>query len=145
MMATRVFLADDHAVLREGVAALLAAENDLEVVGQAGTAEDTISGCVHTNPDIVLVDLTMPGGGLHAIEALHERNPELRCVVLTMHDDPAYMRAALEAGAVGYLVKDAAADELTAAVRLIASGRSYIKVSVQAPSSGVGRGREDAP
>lgn len=129
-MVLRVFVADDHAILRAGLAALIDLQSDLEVVGQAANAKDTVRGCRTTYPDIALIDLSMPGSGLQAIRELSVACPSTRCVVLTMHDDPSYLQATLDAGAVGYLVKDAAASELTAAIRQVAAGRSYLSISL---------------
>lgn len=129
-MGIRVFVADDHAVLRAGVALMLDLEADIEVVGQAASAEAAVRGCVETQPTVALIDLSMPGGGLEAIIQLRTVCSNIRCVALTMHDDAAYMRAVLDAGGVGFLTKAAAAEELVAAVRQVSSGTVYIKLSV---------------
>jgi two-component system response regulator NreC len=131
-MAIRVFLADDHAILREGVAALLDAEPDIEVVGQASTAKAAVEGCLSRQADVALIDLSMPGSGLTAITELHRARPELRCIALTMHDDPSYLQAVLDGGGAGFLVKGAEADELSAAVRQVAAGGAYVKLSLDA-------------
>jgi two-component system response regulator NreC len=126
----RVVLADDHAVLREGIAALLATEPDLEVVGQAADADTAVSLCQSTRPDVAVIDLNMPGGGVRAIASIQRVCPETRTLALTMYDDPAYLRAVVGAGGAGYVVKGAASEELLLAIRQVAAGRSHLAVSL---------------
>lgn len=126
-MAIRVFIADDHAVVRQGLRALLDAQPGLEVVGEAGNAEDVLVGIADGRPDVVLLDLSMPGGGLTVIERL--QTTVVRCLVLTMHDDPAFVRSAFAAGAAGYVVKSARSQDLVSAIRTVAAGARYVDPS----------------
>jgi len=123
----RIVLADDHSVVRTGLRFLLDAEPGFEVVAEAGSAEDAARYVRGHHPDVLILDLNMPGGsGLELIPRLREEAPDTRIVVLTMQRDPAYARQALSAGAVGYVLKDAADGELVLAVRLAASGQTYL-------------------
>ena len=125
----RVLIADDHAILRSGLRLLIGGQPDMEVVGEAGDFDEAIRLAKALRPDVVTLDLTMPGGsGLGAIEKLRAAAPSVRIVVLTMHEDPAYVRSALAAGASGYLVKSAADSALIAAIRAVARGRIFIEV-----------------
>lgn len=123
----RIVLADDHSVMRAGLRLLLDAEPEFEVVAEAGNAEDAARFVRGHHPDVLLLDLNMPGGsGLDLIPRIRKEAPETRIVVLTMQRDPAFARHALGAGAVGYVLKDAADGELVLAVRLAASGQTYL-------------------
>lgn len=125
----RVLVADDHAILRSGLRLLISGQPDMEVVGEAGDFGEAIERAKSLQPDVVTLDLTMPGGsGLGAIEKLRAAAPSARIVVLTMHEDPAYVRSALAAGASGYLVKSAADSALIAAIRAVERGRIFIEV-----------------
>lgn len=124
---TRVFIADDHAVLRAGLRALLKAQPDLEVVGEAADGVEAVRGVVELCPDIALVDLSMPRlEGLEAIRRLKADAPKVKLLVLSMHDDEGYLRRALEYGASGYVLKRAADSELMAAIRAVARGEVYL-------------------
>lgn len=126
MRKIRVLLADDHAMLRTGLKLLINIQPDMEVVGEAGDHHDVIRQARELQPDIVTLDLTMPGGtSAETIKTLVGQNKSLRVVVLTMHDDPAYFRVAMASGALGYVVKKAADTELIEAIRTVASGRTY--------------------
>src|SRR5450631_1026869 len=104
----RIVLIDDHAILREGLCALSEMECDLKVVGHAGTIAEGIAIAVATQPDLIISDLALPGTtGLQGIVELRQRCPKSRVLVLTMHDSEEYIRAALSAGAQGYVLKDA--------------------------------------
>jgi two-component system response regulator NreC len=130
-MSIRVFIVDDHGILRGGLRALLSAQADMDVVGEAAGGIDAESGVVKTEPDVVLMDIGMPrGGGLAAIAAIKSVRPTTRILVLTVHDEVGYVRAAADAGAVGYVVKSAVDTELLAAIRAVAKGRSFMDVSV---------------
>lgn len=133
MARIRVLLADDHAVLRAGLRALIRAQPDLEVVGEAGDGDGAVQKAIETAPDVVVMDLTMPGGGgMKAIERIRHQCPAARVLVLTMHDAPAYLRSALAAGASGYVVKSAADSELLAAIRTVHRGRVALDPSLAA-------------
>jgi two-component system response regulator NreC len=130
-MSIRVFIADDHGILRGGLRALITAQVDMEVVGEAGSGPEAESGVAETEPDVVLMDISMPrGGGLAAIAAIKRVRPKTRILVLTVHDELGYVRAAADAGAVGYVVKNAVDTELLAAIRAVAQGRTFMDVSV---------------
>jgi two-component system response regulator NreC len=123
----RIVLADDHSVMRSGLRMLLDAEPDFEVVAEAKDASSAERYVRGHKPDVLILDLNMPGGsGLEAIPRLRADAPETKIVVLTMQRDPAFARQALGAGAVGYVLKDAADGELVLAVRLAARGESYL-------------------
>jgi two-component system response regulator NreC len=126
-MAVRVLIVDDHAVVRAGLRMLVNAEEDLETVGEAGSAREAIFEARTTKPDVVLMDVMMPEqSGLEAVpQLLHER-PETKVLVLSMQDDPRYVREAFEVGASGYVLKEAADAELVAAIREVAGGGRYV-------------------
>jgi two-component system response regulator NreC len=127
MRKIRVFIADDHAVLRSGLRLLMETQDDMEVVGEAGDFPEALAQLHTIQPDIITLDLSMPGGlGLGAIEKIRKKVPELRVIVLTMHDDPAYLRTALAMGASGYVVKSAADTELISAIRAVYQGRVFV-------------------
>lgn len=122
---TRVMIVDDHTIVRNGVAFSLLAFPDLEVVGQADTGEDALHACASdgTLPDVVLMDLMMPGmGGVAAIRALHAEFPQVQIIALTSFPDGSLVEEALQAGAIAYLLKDVAIDDLAKAIRLAARG-----------------------
>jgi len=126
MHKIRVLLADDHAMLRAGLKVLINIQPDMEVVGEAGDHRDVVRQARELQPDIVTLDLTMPGGTwAETIKTLVGQNQNLRVVVLTMHDDLSYFRVAMASGALGYVVKKAADTELIDAIRTVASGRAY--------------------
>jgi two-component system response regulator NreC len=130
-MSIRVFIADDHGILRGGLRALITAQADMEVVGEAGSGPEAERGVTETEPDVVLMDISMPrGGGLAAIAAIKRVRPKTRILVLTVHDELGYVRAAADAGAIGYVVKNAVDTELLAAIRAVAQGRTFMDVSV---------------
>jgi two-component system response regulator NreC len=126
-MAVRVLIVDDHAVVRAGLAMLVNAEDDLETVGEAGSARDAIFEARSTKPDIVLMDVMMPDQtGLEAVPQLLHEQPEAKVLILSMQDDPRYVREAFEVGASGYVLKEAADAELVAAIREVAGGGRYV-------------------
>ena len=130
-MSIRVFIADDHGILRGGLRALINTQPDMEVVGEAANGPDAATGIEDTNPDVVLMDISMPnGGGLAAITAVKQVRPRSRILVLTVHDELGYIRAAVDAGAVGYVVKNAVDTELLAAIRAVAQGRTFMDTSI---------------
>jgi two-component system response regulator NreC len=125
--AVRIVLADDHPVVRRGLRLLLDDEADFEVVAEAGDVEEARRFVRGHHPSVLVLDLNMPGeSSLTAIPALRAEFPETRIVVLTMQPEPAFAREALAAGATGYVLKQAADTELVEAVRLAASGESYL-------------------
>ena len=131
MSKLRIVLADDHALLRAGLAVLINAQSDMEVVAQASTTDEAMAAVTDTQPDVLVLDLTMPGGSsVKAIEGLRQQCPQTKILVLTMHDDPAYLRSTLAAGSSGYLVKTASDAELLSALRTVAQGRKAINLSL---------------
>jgi len=123
----RVFIADDHAVLRAGLRMLLNAEEDMEVVGEASDGQEAITRVGALKPDVVLLDISMPHlSGLEAIHQIQERSPGSRLLILTMHDDGSYLRQGLAEGASGYVLKQAADTELLTAIRSIHQGGMYL-------------------
>jgi len=130
-VSIRVFVADDHGILRGGLRALINLQPDMEVVGEAASGAEAEIGVKTTEPDVVLMDISMPnGGGMAAIAAIKQVRPKTRIVVLTVHDELGYVRAAGQAGAVGYVVKSAVDTELLAAIRAVAQGRTFIDASL---------------
>jgi two-component system response regulator NreC len=122
-----VVLADDHRVVRSGLRLLLDAEEDISVVAEAGDVETALRMVHGYAPKVLVLDLNMPGEqSLPAIPRLHETAPDTAIVVLTMQDDPELAREALQTGALGYVLKDAADTELVHAIRLAAAGRTYL-------------------
>jgi two-component system response regulator NreC len=137
MKKIRIFIADDHAVLRAGLRLLLQTQDDMEVVGEAGDFSETLAQLQTVQPDIITLDLSMPGGlGLKALEKIRDTAPESRVIVLTMHDDPAYLRTALAMGACGYVVKSAADTELISAIRAVSQGRVFVDARSSTTTSG---------
>lgn len=131
-MRIRVFIADDHGVLRGGLRALLSTQADMEVVGEATNGRDAQAGIVETRPDVAIMDISMPGGGgIDAIAAVSQRASRTRVLVLTVHGEPGHTRAAMAAGAAGYLTKNAVDSELLAHIRAVAQGRAFIDVSIE--------------
>jgi two-component system response regulator NreC len=127
MAKIRVLMADDHAVVRAGLRLMINAQPDLEVVGEAASSHEALSRAGTLAPDVVTLDLTMPGGSsIKTIERLRRECPPCRVLVLTMHDDPAYLRAVLAAGGSGYVVKTAPEAELLTAIRAVSRGRTFI-------------------
>jgi two-component system response regulator NreC len=129
-----VVLADDHAVVRSGLRLLLERTGDLEVVSEAGTAEDAVRTVLGHKPAVLVLDLNMPGelSSLEAIPRVAEASPATRVVVLTMQEDPEFARRALRAGAAGYVLKEAADSELVDAIRRAAAGETYLTPSLGA-------------
>ena len=127
MAKIRLLLADDHAVLRAGLRLLLDGQADMQVVAEAGDAAAVLALTRAHEPDLILLDIGMPGPGFaETIKRILRVRPKVRIVMLTMHDDPAYLRAALVAGAAGYVVKKVADAELLSAIRAVHGGRTFI-------------------
>ena len=129
-MKTRILLADDHPMLRAGLAMLIEAEADLAVVAEAADGIEAVEKARALKPDIVILDLTMPRlSGLEALREIRRDCPETKILVLTMHDDPAYGRTVLGAGAMGYVTKKAADRELLLAIRTVRAGRPFVDLT----------------
>lgn len=126
--AIKIVLADDHAVVRSALRLLLDAEDDFEVVAEAGDIDATIRYVRGHKPDVLILDLNMPGGpSITAVPELRKASPETGIVVLTMQSEPAYARQAIQSGVLGYVLKEAVDEELVNAVRLAAEGRTYLQ------------------
>lgn len=134
MKVIRCVLIDDHHVLREAVAAMLEAEADIRVIGQAGDADQGCALVRDTHPDIVISDLKMPGrSGLSLIGELAKEHPDVGLIVFTMYDNAAYVWETMNAGARGYVLKSASKTDLLRAVRAVASGAGYLQAEVTVP------------
>jgi two-component system response regulator NreC len=123
MNKIRVLIADDHAIVREGLRALIEVQPDIEVVAEATNGEEAVSKTQEVQPDIVLMDITMPGtNGLEATQQIRQHNPDVRVLVLTMHESDDYFFRTLEAGASGYFIKGGSSSELISALRAVWHG-----------------------
>jgi len=122
-MKIRLLLVDDHAVVRSGLRMLLATENDVEIIGEAGTAAEALAATLELKPDVVLMDIGLPDkSGIEATQEIKERVQKVAIVALTIHEDEEYFFKMLEAGASGYVPKRAAPEELVTAIRAAAHG-----------------------
>lgn len=131
MAKTRILIADDHAIVREGVRMILAAEHDFDVVGEASSGEQALELIETLRPHVVVMDISMPGiGGIEATEKIKQRHPGVNVLALTMHEDENYVFRLLRAGASGYVLKRAAATDLVAAVRAASRGEAFLYPSV---------------
>jgi DNA-binding NarL/FixJ family response regulator len=127
MAGIRVLIVDDHALFRAGLRLLVEAQADMTVVGEAGDGVAAVRAAGVAEPDVVTLDVTMPGGGgLAAVEGLRRACPGARVLILTMHDDDAYLRAALAAGGSGYVLKTAEESGLLAAIRVVHRGHTFV-------------------
>jgi DNA-binding NarL/FixJ family response regulator len=132
-LAVRVLLADDHTLVRAGIRRLIESQPDIEVVAEARNGDEALELAALKRPEVALVDLEMPGkGGLEVCAELHERFPEIAVVIMSMHDDPIHVRAALDRGALGFIVKEAAPAELEIALRAAAAGQTFLSPKVSA-------------
>ena len=126
-MSIRVLVVDDHAVVRAGLRRVLDAESDIETVGEAANADRAVFEAIEHKPDVVLMDVMMPGkSGIEGMPALMQAAPETKVLILSMQDDPRYVQEAFDAGASGYVLKEAADTEVVAAVRAVAAGERYV-------------------
>ena len=131
MTHIRVFVVDDHTLIRQGIVGLLESQPDIEVVGQAGNGREAVASFEAVSPDVVLMDIAMPGiSGLTATREIKERRPDVRVLILTIHDREDYLFQALRAGAAGYVLKGADVQDLLAAVRTAYRGEIYLYPSV---------------
>jgi DNA-binding NarL/FixJ family response regulator len=135
----RVLVADDHAVVREGIRSVLHGEEGFTLVGEASTAAEAIRLVGDLHPDVAVLDVTMPGGsGLEAVGRIRRQSPSTRVLMLSMHDNPEYARESVRAGAHGYLLKDSAAAELRQAVRAVSGGGTYFAAAPGGSSAPAG-------
>jgi two-component system response regulator NreC len=131
MKIVRLLLVDDHAVVRSGLRMLLENEKDVEIIGEAGNAEESLEALKTLNPDVILMDIGLPDrSGIDTAREIKKRSPETAVIALTIHEDKEYFFRMLEAGASGYVPKRAAPDELLTAIRTAASGEVYIYPSM---------------
>jgi two-component system response regulator NreC len=131
MARIRVLVVDDHTLIRQGIVGLLASQGDIEVVGEAGTGQEALVAAMELSPDVVLMDITMPGiSGLEAAAEIKQRRPAIRVLMLTIHDREDYLFQALRAGASGYVLKGADVQDLLAAVRSADRGEVYLYPTV---------------
>ena len=131
MQKLRIFLADDHVVVREGIKRLIDSQPDLELVGEAGDGQETLDKVSELQPAVVMMDISMPRmNGMEATRLLKAKCPTTKVLALTVHEDEAYVRECLRAGASGYLLKRATTEELLRAIRVVGSGDTYIDARV---------------
>lgn len=143
----RIVIAEDHTILREGLRALLSTDSQFEVVGEAGDGREAIRVAARLAPDLLLMDLSMPRmDGIAAIKAVKKQQPEVKIVALTVHKTEEYIWAALEAGADGYVLKDATHNELVLALRSVLAGKPYLSPGVsQNVITGYLQGKQGEP
>lgn len=133
-MTIRVLLADDHAMMRDGLKALLEAEHDLRVVGSVSTGRAAVREASALQPDVIIMDITMPDmNGIEAVAKLNQGNPGIRVIMLSMHSGAEHVHRAMSAGASGYLLKESAGEDIVSAVRTVHAGRRYMSRAI-APS-----------
>jgi DNA-binding NarL/FixJ family response regulator len=131
MKKIRILLADDHAVLRAGIRALLEAQPDLEVIGEAGDGQAAVQRARELQPDVVVMDIGMPGlDGLAATRQILDSNPKTRILFLTQHENKEYVLPALKLGAAGYVLKRAEGDELLTAIRTVYAGGTFLDPAI---------------
>ncbi|EEX10498.1 DNA-binding response regulator, LuxR family [Ruegeria lacuscaerulensis ITI-1157] len=124
---TRVLIVDDHPMVAEGIQSILESYDDIQVVGTLGNGQEAIEQAPDLRPDVILMDLNMPGmGGLSATEIILERLPQTRILILSMHDSPEYISTALSHGAKGYILKDVPTDEIKQAIDAVMRGERYL-------------------
>ena len=127
----RILIADDHTLVRAGLAAFLKITDDFEIVGEAANGVEVIEAAEKLNPDVILMDIAMPKlGGLEATAKIKKMNPDIKILVLTQYDDPMYVKRFLKAGASGYILKKAVTTDLITAIHAIAAGEMYLHPSV---------------
>lgn len=127
----RLFLVDDHPLVRDGLRARLGPLPGLEIVGEAGGAAEALAGIADARPDLVLADVGLKGmSGIELASLLHDRQPDVRVLMLSMYDNPEYVQQALQAGARGYVLKDAPAAEIVAAIEAVAAGGTFLSSAV---------------
>jgi len=131
--AIRVLIADDHALFRQGIRRLIDATGDIEVVGEAANGDDTIALVEDLAPDVVLLDVMMPGmSGIDAARVIKTASPRTRVVILTVHTNEEFLFDAIKAGAMGYLLKDASSEELLRAIRVVFQGEGLLAPTMAA-------------
>ena len=147
-MTVRILLADDHAIVRDGLRMLLEAQSDLEVVGTAADGRNAVQQARQLRPDVVVMDIAMPSlNGIEAARAICEALPETRVLILSMQSSPEHVFRALQSGARGYLLKESAGTELVAAIRAVHAGRRYLseQINETVVSDYLSRNRTNSP
>jgi DNA-binding NarL/FixJ family response regulator len=145
-MTIRVLIADDHAILRDGLKALLSASRDIDIVAEVGNGREAVRRAQELNPDVVIMDIAMPDlNGVDAVRLLREKCPSTRIVMLSMHSSSEHVFRAFNAGATGYLLKESAGAEVESAVRAASVGRRYISRSIAALAPPQTEGRSRSP
>jgi DNA-binding NarL/FixJ family response regulator len=147
-LTTRILLADDHAVVRRGLRMVLEAEPDMQVVAEVGDGAQAVARGLQDDVDLAVIDITMPRmTGLHAARELHRRRPELRILMLSMHENERYLHEALKAGASGYVLKTVADRDLVEAVRAAMRGEKFLYPGARTPliEDFLHRARQDLP
>ncbi len=130
-MDTKIVLADDHQIVRDGIRMLIDATEGLEVVGEAADGREAVSQCVALKPDVILLDVGLPGlNGVEAARQIHDQVPRTRIVALSMLSEATYVRRMFQSGASGYLLKDCAFDELVRALDAVKAGKTYVSPSI---------------
>lgn len=130
-MSIRILLADDHAVVRDGLSVLLNAEHGMEVVGSVSDGREALRAAAQMKPDVVVMDVNMPGlNGIEATRGINQLEPPPRVLILSMHGSSEHIYRALQAGALGYLLKESAGSEVVGAVRAVAAGRRYLSTQI---------------
>lgn len=131
MEKKRIILAEDHTILRAGLKALLESNPNFEVIGEADNGRDAIRRVAELKPDLIIMDLSMPGlSGIDAVKDIRDRYPEVKALVLTVHSEEEYVLSSLEAGANGYVLKDATQTELIAAAERVLNGKTYLSPDI---------------
>jgi DNA-binding NarL/FixJ family response regulator len=134
MAKIQVFVADDHPIVRNGLRVHIDAQPDMEVVGEAEDGQAAVAGVLSSGPDVALIDVSMPAmGGAEVTTQIRRERPEVRVLALSAHENRGYVEQMLAAGAAGYVVKRAAADELVRAIRAVAAGETYLHPTITAP------------
>jgi len=132
-MTIRVLIVDDHPVVRSGLRRVIDAESDIQTVGEAGDADRAVFEAIENKPDVVVLDVMMPNKtGIEGLPALLQAVPDAKVLILSMQDDPRYVREAFDAGASGYVLKEAADNEVVGAIRAVAAGERYVHPSLGA-------------
>jgi len=130
-MGIRVLIADDHAIIRDGLVALLEKNKEIEVIGQAENGRKAVHLAQKLQPDLVVMDVSMPDlNGIEATRQVLAENPNMKVIALSMHSDKRFVMGMLQAGAAGYLLKDCAAEELTTAITAVAAGKRYLSPDI---------------
>jgi DNA-binding NarL/FixJ family response regulator len=133
MNRVQILLADDHPLVCDGLRALLASQPDLEVVGAVSDGRDAIRATRELHPDVLIIDIAMPGlNGIEAAERIHREHPEVRIIMLSMHDSSEHVYRAVKAGASGYLLKESAGREVVDAIRSVRAGKRYLSQRIAA-------------